>query len=303
MTPKRCLIPLAAILLVGLSSCGRSERGAATATPLKSIKTRTGVEMVLVPGGWFQMGSDHGQPDEAPAHKVWVDSFLMDRFEVTNALYDLVDQAEVESKDFDYLPLGNPSHWKGPQHPVEQMSWSRAALFCNKRSLLEGLEPCYDIESGKCNFEANGYRLPTEAEWEYACRAGTTTPYPFGSDPRLLKSYAWYAANSGKRTHPVGLKKPNLWGLYDMLGNVAEWCNDPYSKDYYRHSPERNPRGPAEGERYVVRGGAWTSSAEACRSAYRVGEDPGFEDACFARDALGFRCVRKVPPDLLPGNR
>jgi formylglycine-generating enzyme required for sulfatase activity len=95
----------------------------------------------------------------------------------------------------------------------------------------------------------------------------------------------------------VGEKKPNAWGLFDMHGNVAEWCHDVYDKDYYQHSPASNPRGPDEGDKNVLRGGAWNCSAETCRSAHRVGEDPGFQDACFARDAIGFRCVRQAPPE------
>ena len=166
-------------------------------------------------------------------------------------------------------------------------------------AVMKNVTIVLDEETARCNFEADGYRLPTEAEWEYACRAGTTGEYPFGNDPRRLKSYAWYAANSGKTTHPVGEKKPNPWGLYDMLGDVAEWCNDVYDPGYYKRSPEENPRGPEEGEKYVLRGGAWNSKAEACRPSYRVGEDPGFQDACFSLDAIGFRCVRRAPAELL----
>jgi len=101
---------------------------------------------------------------------------------------------------------------------------------------------------------------------------------------------------------PREAKAPNPWGLYDMHGHVAEWCNDVYDKDYYQTSRKENPSGPAEGEKYVLRGGAWNSSQEACGSAYRVGEDPGFQDACFARDAIGFRCVRNAPKNLSPKN-
>ncbi len=107
----------------------------------------------------------------------------------------------------------------------------------------------------------------------------------------------WFADNSGKKTHPVGEKKPNPWGLYDMHGNVAEWCNDPYGKDYYKDSPEKNPRGPSGDKEYVLRGGSWKSTADSLRSSARLGARPGFADACLAPDAIGFRCVRKAPAD------
>ena len=263
-------------------SC-QDAREASSSQPPQIVITASGIEMVGVPAGSFEMGSEEGNPDEAPAHRVWVNAFLMDRSEVTQARYGK-------------HVLGNPSHFKGPQRPVEMISWADAALYCNHRSRAEGLEPCYDEETAACNFDASGYRLPTEAEWEYACRAGTRTPYPFGREARLLPRHAWCAGNAGKTTHPVGQKKPNPWGLFDMTGNVAEWCNDVYDKYYYKESPERNPRGPADGEKYVLRGGAWSSSPKACRASHRVGEAPGFQDACFARDAIGFRCVRKAPP-------
>ena len=140
--------------------------------------------------------------------------------------------------------------------------------------------------------------MPTEAEWEYACRAGSKTAYSFGADTGQLGRFAWFKDNAGKKTHPVGQKQPNAWGLYDMHGNVSEWCNDMFDEGYYPKSPSDNPKGPAEGKQYVLRGGSWASSADALRSAYRLGEDSGFSDACLARDAIGFRCVRKAssPP-------
>jgi len=267
---------LGAILLLALAGCERGET-------LPVVTTKSGAEMVLIPGGWFEMGSARGRPEETPVHKVWVDSFLMDRCEVTQEQYDQVI-------------VGNPSHFRGAKRPVEQIAWDKAAIYCNGRSRAEGLTPCYDEDTAECNFAANGYRLPTEAEWEYACRAGTTTEYFLGSGANRLKDHAWFAGNSGKETHPVGLKKPNRWGLFDLLGNVAEWCNDVYADDTYKTRPDRNPRGPAKGTKFVLRGGAWDSNAEICRSAARVGEDPGLQDACFALDAIGFRCVRNVPP-------
>lgn len=217
---------------------------------------------------------------DAPPHEVTVSAFMIDRFPVTQQQYQGV--------------MGeNPSRWKRERNPVEQVRWSDAARFCNKRSEAEGLEPCYDLKTWSCNFEADGYRLPTEAEWEYACRAGTTTAYFFGDSPSRLGDHAWFEQNSGGRPNPVGQKLPNPWGLHDMCGNVWEWCNDFYGVDYYEKSPAVDPRGAAEGDTRVVRGGAWRFSAGSCRSGYRYNENPGYVDACFGYDIYGFRCVRK----------
>jgi formylglycine-generating enzyme required for sulfatase activity len=263
-------------------SCGRSGLKTPAAAKPATVKTKGGLEMVLVPGGSFAMGRP-GKGRESPVHKVAVDPFLMDKFEVTQEEYQRYD-------------LPNPSHFKGPSLPVEQVTWVQAAIYCNARSKAEGLTPCYNEDSVACDFQASGYRLPTEAEWEYACRAGSVADYDFGGDPRSLGSHAWFAENAAKKTHPVGQKQPNSWGLCDMHGNVAEWCDDVYDAWYYATSPAANPRGPAEGEQYVLRGGSWASTADALRSSARVGENPGFSDACLARDAIGFRCVRKQPP-------
>jgi len=271
------LLGLAVVLL---GSCQPVEPAATPAAKLDTVRTQTGAEMVLIPAGSFQMGSRDGEADETPPHGVALDAFWIDRTEVTQAQYGK-------------LVLGNPAHFKAEGRPVEQVSWAEAALYCNLRSRAEGLEPCYDEETAKCDFQAGGYRLPTEAEWEYACRAGSTTPYAFGADGSALGRHAWFADNAGKKTQPVARKPANAWGLYDMHGNVAEWCNDVYAADYYAHSPARNPPGPDDGEKYVLRGGAWNSQAAGCRCATRVGENPGFQDACFARDAIGFRCVRR----------
>ena len=257
------------------------------ASALPTYKTKSGGELITIPAGFFEMGSRYGRDEEKPVHKVWIDSFLMDAHEVTQAEYEKLGKIEA---------FPNPSHFQGADLPVEQVTWPQAARFCNARSRLEGLQPCYNEDNGQCDFAANGYRLPTEAEWEYACRAGTNSDYSFGEEPRQLGDFAWFADNSGKKTHPVGRKKPNPWGLFDMHGNVAEWCQDVYDPGYYKASPEKNPRGPDGGNENVLRGGSWKSPADALRSAYRIGETPGFSDACLARDAIGFRCVRKAPP-------
>jgi len=275
---------LAAVLL---ASCERGGGPRPEAGGRPVARTKGGVEMVLIPAGEFRMGSSRGKEDEAPVHAVRVDAFWMDRCEVT--------QAEYEAMGFP-----NPSKWKGADLPVEMMTWMKAAQFANARSKADGLEPCYDEDTAECNFRASGYRLPTEAEWEYACRAGGDSEYSSGADPRRLPESAWFAGNSGKKTHPVGKKAPNRWGLHDMHGNVAEWCNDVYDKAWYAKSPADNPRGPADGKRYVVRGGSWASPEDACRSAARAGENPGFADACLAPDTLGFRLVRRAGEAAAP---
>jgi formylglycine-generating enzyme required for sulfatase activity len=247
----------------------------------KTMTTAGGVDMVLIPPGSFTMGSLHGDGDAKPPHKVGVDAFWMDRTEVTQ-------------EQFDKLQLSNPSHFEGARLPAEQVTWAQAARFCNARSRAEKLAPCYNADTGVCDFTQNGYRLPTEAEWEYAARAGSEADYTFGGDARRLGEHAWFAGNAAKKTHPVAQKRPNAWGLFDIHGNVAEWCNDNYAADAYAKSSAKNPRGPAAGKLACLRGGAWNSSAEATRIFVRAGENPGFSDACLHRDAIGFRCVRKA---------
>lgn len=237
--------------------------------------------MVRLPCGEFILGNDEGESDEKPAHRVTVSAFYMDKYEVTQI-------------QFQSLMGQNPSKYKEPDCPVEQLGWLAAVKYCNMRSLREGLNSCYTLEPLHCNYAANGYRLPTEAEWEYACKAGTQTQYSFGNDSAQLGKYAWYQDNSNKTTHPVGEKAPNPWGLYDLHGNVWEWCNTYYREDEYSHPAAQDPRGPKSGEECVLRGGGWNSSEDYCRSSVRFSESPGLADVCFGYDAYGFRCIRKV---------
>lgn len=275
-------------LAVLITACQQREppEPARAPAPEPATATADSVEMVLIRGGSFLMGSRQGELDETP-HQVSVGSFFMDRYEVTQTHYERV--------------MGeNPSRWKGPQNPVEQIRWPNAIAYCNARSRLAGLTPAYDLATGECNFAATGFRLPTEAEREYAARAGSTTEYSFGDDPVELKRYAWFKASCPlRRPSPVGRKEPNAWGLYDLYGNVCEWCHDWYEEEYYQHSPEQDPRGPPTGKTRVLRGGSWNSKSDECRSAYRLYEEPVYRDICFARDVhglIGFRCVRRATP-------
>ena len=250
-----------------------------------TITTKTDVEMVLIPAGWFTMGDNNGPNDEKPQHEVFIRSFYIDKYEVTQS---------------DYLKTTgtNPSKFGGKDwkiYPVDRIGWRQAAAYCNERSRREGLQSCYDEQNWQCDFKVNGYRLPTEAEWEYAYRAGTTAPYYFGSNANnQLKRYAWFKDNSNSQTQPVGQKKTNRWGLYDMAGNVYEWCNDYYDPNYYKNSPDRDPRGPQKGEKKVLRGGCWVTDAQSCRAASRASDDPANADICLGYPAYGFRCVRKA---------
>jgi formylglycine-generating enzyme required for sulfatase activity len=259
-----------------LATNGIFIKGTDLIIPQKAAKAP---EMVLIPKGGYTMGDK--DEDDAKPHHVVISSFYLDKYLVTQEHYQKVMGA-------------NPSRWKGDKNPVEQVRWSDAVKYCNTRSKLEGFQPCYDLTNWQCNFEADGYRLPTEAEWEYACRAGTTTPYFFPIRSSKLADYAWYEKNSGGHPHPVGLKEPNPWGLFDMTGNVWQWCNDFYKVDYYQESLEADPKGPSKGEAKVVRGGAWRFSDETCRSGYRYNENPGYADVCFGYDIYGFRCARKA---------
>ncbi|MBU2568225.1 MAG: SUMF1/EgtB/PvdO family nonheme iron enzyme [Elusimicrobia bacterium] len=222
----------------------------------KEITGRDGAEMVLIPAGEFTMGSDGGDSDEKPAHKVYLDAYYIDKYEVTFEQYDKFCEATGRTKPSD-------SGWGRGNRPVINVSWHDAVAYANYY----------------------GKRLPTEAEWEKACRGGSETEYCFGDSESKLSSYAWYYANSGGKTHPVGQKKPNQYGIYDMHGNVWEWCSDWYDSGYYKNSPYKNPKGSGSDSR-VLRGGCWNYFASDCRSSNRGRRAPGG-----GSDFRGFRCA------------
>jgi formylglycine-generating enzyme required for sulfatase activity/serine/threonine protein kinase len=224
-----------------------------------------GMKFVLIPAGEFLMGSPDSDKDavddEKPQHRVRITRpFYLGVHEVTQGQY-----REVTGE--------TPSHFRGSDDlPVESVNHHGAIAFCTKLSAKEGVS----------------YRLPTEAEWEYACRAGSTTRYSFGDDEASLGEVAWYKGNSGNRTHPVGQKRPNAWGLYDMHGNVWELCGDWFDEDYYGQSPpSANPLGPSHAADRVIRGGGWRSIPQIVRSADRSGRAPGARP-----HDLGFRLAR-----------
>src|ERR1043166_1582419 len=250
------------------------------------VITASGIEMIFVPAGEFSMGSDKNGGDEAPAHRVRLTAYLMDKFEATQGMF-----ARVQ--------LPNPSHWQdNAKKPVERVRWRDAKQYCNERSALEGLKPCYNEKTPDWvgDYDAEGNGFPPDAKGESACRAGKDEPFEFGQ-PDKLRQYGWFAENGSEKTHVIGEKKPNGWGLYDLYGNVSEWCEDVYNPTYYKESTTADPTGPAnpgKDVKRVMRGGSWKSSADMCRSTYREGQRTGDTDACFYTDYCGFRCVRRA---------
>jgi len=197
--------------------------------------------MLLVTGGSFKMGNAKGAPSENPVHTVRLKNFYISKFEVTQDQWETV--------------MGNdPGYFKNcPPCPVENISWDDAIRFVKRLNELTGKH----------------YRLPTEAEWEYAAKGGNETAHRQYSGSNILNDVAWYNGNSGRKTHPIGTKMPNELGIYDMTGNVWEWCNDWYGETYYASSPADNPQGPAKGELHVLRGGSWFDFDLECRTTYR----------------------------------
>jgi formylglycine-generating enzyme required for sulfatase activity len=249
------------------------------------------IEMVQLPAGTFLMGSNSEyseyevemMPDEfvtfytweRPVHAVTLSPFKISSTEITQEQYRVV-MGTSPSKFYGFDNL-----------PVEQVSWEDAVTFCNELSEMTGQEPCYDLAIWECDFSKSGFRLPTEAEWEYACRGGSKLEWGSSSTgPGDLGRTAWFKGNSYRTTNPARSKDPNSAGLYDMQGNVWEWCND--FLGYYNCNHQTDPTGPSHGKQRIVRGGAWASTAVDCRPSVRRGR---FQD--YKEPYLGFRIVRR----------
>ncbi len=274
---------LLVVVLIAVNKSGNTTNGTETATQSGKPNTTSNqpttvsagksytetvngiaIEMVQIPGGTFQMGSpdnEYGRDsDEGPQHQVTVSAFAMGKYEVTQGQWKAVAGLPKVKIDLN----ADPSNFKGDTLPVERVSWEEAKEFCERLSKATG----------------KNYRLPTEAEWEYACRAGATGAYAGNLD-----EMAWYSSNAGDKTHPVGQKQPNTFGLYDMHGNVWEWCADWYGN--YSNGAQTDPTGPSTGSLRVRRGGFWSNNAANLRAAVRDWYTPSFRYF-----VLGFRLVR-----------
>jgi formylglycine-generating enzyme required for sulfatase activity len=275
----------------GAETASRSSPRPSASEAPKSITGAIGMKLVLIPSGEFAMGSlesDGGaHADEKPQHRVRITRpFYLGVTEVTQAEYQLVMGKNPSLFSAQGAFGGSVAGQDTREHPVENVGWDEAAAFCDKLSERQGLKPYYRSgENAQSSME--GYRLPTEAEWEYACRAGGQARYSFGDDAARLGDYAWFAGNAADKTHPVGQKRANALGLYGMHGNVCEWCRDGYDSEYYRASSAANPSGPSLTTDRVFRGGSWASDARSSRSANRNGGAPGDRYGY-----LGFRVAR-----------
>jgi formylglycine-generating enzyme required for sulfatase activity len=229
---------------------------------------------IHVEGGTFLMGSSNGNSNESPAHEVTVNSFIIGKYPVTQKeWYEVMGSTVTQQRDM--VNKLYPLRGVGDNYPMYYVNWYEALEYCNKRSLTEGLSPVYRISKNfaACDWRANGYRLPTEAEWEYAAKGGNMDSIVFDySGGNSADEAVWYMKNSGDAAHPVGMKKPNSLGLYDMSGNVWEWCWDRFDK--YPLDAQTNPRGAYEGSKRVIRGGCWLLPALRARSSFRCSGIP-----------------------------
>jgi formylglycine-generating enzyme required for sulfatase activity len=269
---------------------GVSERRPAIVTRQRALTSSVGMTLVRIERGCFGMGSTKEQTDqllqlypgskqeqfdaEQPKHPV----------EITQPFY--LGIHPVTQGQYQAIMGPHECHFRGSDDlPVESVCWLDSIALCNMLSEREGRTPYYHIEGDSVTIVGgNGFRLPTEAEWEYSCRAGSKSSYPFGDDPKKLDECAWYSDNSGGQTHPVGNKAANAWGLYDMLGNVWEWCADLYDENYYARSPVADPPGAPRASHRAVRGGCWGYEAWGCRPANRHRLEPADRNS-----RLGFR--------------
>jgi sulfatase modifying factor 1 len=245
------------------------------------ITTNLDMEFVLVTGGTFKMGNNFdeaGFEDELPVHEVTVSDFYISTYEVTQSEWEAVMGS-------------NPSTFKGKMKPVENISWFDAIKFCNKLSIKEGLKPCYEIKRNNnvvCDWTANGYRMPTEAEWEFAAIGGNESQGYLYSGSNSIDEVGFYKGNSMSMSHQTGSKKPNELRIYDMSGNVWEWCWDWYTNSY-RDLITNNPRGVEFGVERCRRGGSWAQISKSSRSSNRLGTPPELKF-----NYVGLRLVKNV---------
>jgi formylglycine-generating enzyme required for sulfatase activity len=225
-------------------------------------------EMVLIPAGSFMMGSENGAADEKPVHEVTLSAFWMDKYEVTNEKYYAFVNCANHRQPIHWKSRGIPSGLE--IHPVVWVSWEDANAYSEWLKMM----------------------LPTEAEWEYACRAGSSGEYCFGNNEGELREYAWFQSTGSNITHPVGMKISNKWQLFDMHGNAYEWCNDWYGNDYYRISPTNNPAGPPGGVERVLRSGCSYYNTAPCRSSDRLRYEPTGGGSSL--EVFGFRVCRSA---------
>ncbi|HRI61474.1 MAG TPA: formylglycine-generating enzyme family protein [Saprospiraceae bacterium] len=270
-------------------------------------------EMLFVKGGSFLLGDTSGDADERPIHAIQLNDFFIAKTETTVAqfkvfvemtayrtdaeraegsyIWDSLGWHKREGVNWRHTEIGRLRPAEQGNYPVVHVSWNDAAYYCNWLSEQSGLQKVYDFQNDSLHISltANGFRLPTEAEWEYAAAGGKTVKserYAGADEPGAV---AWYSGNASRRPHAAGQKRPNTLGIYDFSGNVWEWCQDWYDKDFYATSVNaQNPSGPESGETRCLRGGSWNNSGKHLRIANRSSRYPDFRDG-----SVGFRVARR----------